>query len=301
MIPDNLLSPTNDQKRLPSYYGPSDQLHMRFPLFDEEALQINKQILTGMHFHEYPAYLSIDLIATLTFNHTINRLAELGASPVHMRFAIIVGDHHSENRINELMKLMENLAVSNGISISFNDMLMPDIDHSGWVICAEGLGAVHTKSNLSTKRITAGDKLIISSEIGDHGLTMKNYFQELDHQYDLDDHHYPSHLKISSLLNDLGGLVKFIKMPFEGLENTITEVSNLTGLKVDLFQSKLPMKEHTKHIAYLNDIDPLQLGNEGVFLCVVGYNKAHLVVNKLKTFTHGRNASIIGEVTSTLI
>ncbi len=302
MTPDNLLFVSQYQKRLKvhpeitssSGYFNSPELNDQI---NQQVLEFDDRVLTSMHFHQFPFGLDQELISGLVIDHTVNRLAELGAYPEILRFSFVKNKHLAKSDLMRLMAKMRDYATQYNISVIFEDVLNADSEFPEWIICASAVGAVHLKSNLNSRRIIKGDKVIVSGAIGAHGLAMKNLHADLEDQYELPFDNYAVHRQIATLLHDFGGLIKFIKMPFDGVNSAFSAISQVTDLKLELFQSKVPVLDTTKHVAMLNDLNPVDLDNEGAFLCVVGQQKAHEVVNKLKTQHHGRSATIIGEVT----
>jgi hydrogenase expression/formation protein HypE len=63
-------------------------------------------------------------------------------------------------------------------------------------------------------------------------------------------------------------------------------------------EQAIPVKEGVRAACEMLGIDPLDIGNEGKLVIGVVPEKAEAVLTHLRTFPEGRDAEIIGEVTT---
>ena len=94
------------------------------------------------------------------------------------------------------------------------------------------------------------------------------------------------------------GCVNSMHTPTEGgILNGLLEMSEASGLGFRIYEDMLPIREETKAICAVLEVDPLKLLSSGSLLMSVKDDKANEVVEKLGSV--GIESSIIGEMVET--
>ncbi len=83
-----------------------------------------------------------------------------------------------------------------------------------------------------------------------------------------------------------------------GVATVLNELAKDCGLGIDILQSAMPVSEQVEGACEMLGLDPLYVANEGIFIAVVKAKIADDVVEVLKTSVIGKNATIIGSVTT---
>jgi hydrogenase expression/formation protein HypE len=104
---------------------------------------------------------------------------------------------------------------------------------------------------------------------------------------------------IEELIEEFGADIKFLRDPTRGgAASVLNEISELTKLGFDLDQNKIPINEQVEGACEMLGLDPMYVANEGLFLAIVSPSIADTFLAKLRADDNGKNAAIIGEVTT---
>lgn len=82
-----------------------------------------------------------------------------------------------------------------------------------------------------------------------------------------------------------------------GLATILNEVCN-TSFGILLDEVKIPVRKEVSGTCEIFGYDPLYLANEGKVMMIVEDNAADAVLNKMKDCAYGKDASVVGEITS---
>jgi hydrogenase expression/formation protein HypE len=145
--------------------------------------------------------------------------------------------------------------------------------------------------------ISAGDAVIITGTVGDHGTAVALAREE----FDID---APVESDCASLndllvpLFDIEGL-KWMRDPTRGgVATVLAELSETTALGVEIQEDRVPVREDVQFIQDMLGYDPLYLANEGKAIIIVSNESANKVLETLKNNPLGENAAIIGRISS---
>jgi hydrogenase expression/formation protein HypE len=83
-----------------------------------------------------------------------------------------------------------------------------------------------------------------------------------------------------------------------GVASALNEWATKAKVGIVIRESDLPIREEVLSACELLGIDPLSVGNEGKALIAVKREKAQDVLSAVRSTKVGKNAAIIGEVTS---
>jgi len=237
-------------------------------------------------------------IGKLAVTGTVNDLVMLGAVPEYISLALIIEEGL---RVSVLEKVIDSVARSAKEArvrvVTGDTKVVEKLAADKLFINTSGLGRVLGRRRLTLKNISPGDKIIITGNIAEHGLSVlaKRKGPGLG-------------LNIRSDCASLAGLIipllektraiKFMRDPTRGgVATTLNEIAEGAGLGIEIEEKKLPLSDKVRAASELLGIDPLYVANEGKALLVVSRQEAEKVVGLLKLHPLGRRAAIIGAVT----
>jgi hydrogenase expression/formation protein HypE len=166
-------------------------------------------------------------------------------------------------------------------------------------INTSGIGTIHPKASIHHNRISAGDKVIISGELATHGIAIMSVRKGLEFETTIKSDTVNLNHTIEELIEEFGADIKFLRDPTRGgAASVLNEISELTKLGFDLDQNKIPINEQVEGACEMLGLDPMYVANEGLFLAIVNPSIADAFLAKLKANENGKNAAIIGEVTT---
>ncbi|MEZ5989425.1 MAG: AIR synthase-related protein, partial [Planctomycetota bacterium] len=158
-----------------------------------------------------------------------------------------------------------------------------------------GVGLVPPGRELDDRRIEAGDAVVVTGPVGDHGATV------LAARHDVEAR------TLASDVAPLGGLVeaafasgaalRSLHDPTRGgLATVAHEVAVRAGLRVVLDEDAIPIRPEVAAVGDLLGVDPLYLACEGRAVLFVAAADADRLVAALRAHPLGRDAAVIGAV-----
>ena len=244
-----------------------------------------------------PLFFSGGDIGKLAVCGTINDLVMLGAVPEYLSLALIIEEGLDYKILEKIVDSISLHARKTGVYFVTGDIKVVEKGACDKIfINTSGIGRIVAGKKLSVKNIAPQDKVIVSGEIGQHGLAVLARRKELDLGFN-----------IKSDCSALGGLIipvlkkteaiKFMRDPTRGgVATTLNEITEACGLGIVIEEKSLPISPKVRVACELLGIDPLYVANEGRAIMVVRKDAAGKVLSLLRKHTLGRNAQIIGSV-----
>jgi hydrogenase expression/formation protein HypE len=165
-----------------------------------------------------------------------------------------------------------------------------------------GIGVIERPVQISASRARAGDKVILSGTIGDHGTTILIARGELELETDIESDCAPLSSLVEDMLDEsarLAGLdaIHSLRDPTRGgVATTLNEIALRSGVCIEIYEDMIPVREEVKGSCEILGLDPLYVANEGKLVAIVAAEVAESIVKRMRENAEGRNACIIGEV-----
>lgn len=236
-------------------------------------------------------------IGKLAVCGTINDLVMVGAEPEYLSLGLIIEEGLDYAVFEKIVESISKQAKQSGVYIVTGDLKVVERGACDKIfINTSGIGRILENRRLSLKNIRPQDKIIITGNIGQHGLAVIAGRKELNLGFN-----------ITSDCSSLDGLllpvlkktegIKFMRDPTRGgVATTLNEISESSKLGIVIEEKKLPISEKVRVACELLGIDPLYVACEGCAILVVEKEKSGKVLDLLKRHPLGRNAKIIGTV-----
>ena len=238
-------------------------------------------------------------IGELAVNGTVNDLAMCGAAATYLSLGFIIEEGFSMKEFWEVLVGIKNAAEKSGVSIVTGDTKVVEKGKGDKIfINTSGIGLVHPKASIHHNRIEAGDKIILSGNLAQHGIAIMSLRQGLEFETDIISDTINLNHTILSLVENFGQEIKFLRDPTRGgLASVLNELAEIRKLGFVIEQEKIPLDEQVEGACEMLGLDPLYVANEGLFVSIVSANKADAFLEQLQADPNGTNAAIIGEVT----
>jgi hydrogenase expression/formation protein HypE len=239
-------------------------------------------------------------IGELAINGTVNDLAMCGATAKYLSLAFIIEEGFSMKEFWEVLVGIKQAAEKSGVHIVTGDTKVVEKGKGDKIfINTSGIGQIHPKSAIHHNRIEAGDKIILSGNLAQHGIAIMSLRQGLEFETDIVSDTINLNHTILKLVENFGQDIKFLRDPTRGgLASVLNELAELRKLGFVIEQEKIPLDEQVEGACEMLGLDPLYVANEGLFVSVVSPNIANDFLQELKQDSNGVNAAIIGEVTA---
>lgn len=240
-------------------------------------------------------------IGKLAIAGTVNDLAVSGAVPLFISCGFIIEEGFSRDELEKIVISMAKEAKKAGVQIVTGDTKVVDKGKCDKVfINTSGIGFLPEKNkNISSgKNIQIGDKIIINGSIGDHGMTVMAARNELNISANIQSDCACLNGLIQTVLNATDE-VRFMRDATRGgLGTVLSELVKGKEFGLQVLEDKLVLNEKVKGICELLGFDPLYVANEGKVVMVIGQKDAEKVLSIMKKHPFGKDATIVGEITS---
>lgn len=239
-------------------------------------------------------------IGELAVNGTVNDLAMCGAAAKYLSLGFIIEEGFSMKEFWEVLVGIKEAAEKSGVSIVTGDTKVVEKGKGDKIfINTSGIGLIHPNAQIHHNRIEAGDKIILSGNLAQHGIAIMSLRQGLEFETDIVSDTINLNHTILSLVESFGQEIKFLRDPTRGgIASVMNELAELRKLGFVLEQEKIPVDEQVEGACEMLGLDPLYVANEGLFVAVVSANIADAFLQKLRSEANGINAAIVGEVTA---
>lgn len=235
-------------------------------------------------------------IGKLAICGTINDVAVSGALPRWLSCSFILEEGLAMATLERIVLSMAATANQAGVSIVTGDTkVVPRKAADKVFINTAGIGIIPCHLNWAMRQIQAGDLLLISGTLGDHGATILNLREQLGMQGDLQSDCTILTPLIEILRNEPG--IKAMRDATRGGVNAVVhEFATNGGYGIELNESALPIKPTVRGVCELLGLDPLNFANEGKLVIAVERNPAERILTRIQQHPLGLDAAIIGEV-----
>jgi len=238
-------------------------------------------------------------IARLAVNGSINDLAVMGATPRWMTVAFVIEEGFEIQEFRELVAELALAAVDAGVAIVTGDTKVVGRGAAdGIYVTTTGVGTRARHIKIDPDAVRAGDSVIVSGTLGDHGIAVLQARGELDISSNITSDCAPLHTLVEALLTS-GANTKWMRDPTRGgVASSLNELAMDTELGVRINETSLPISRTVRGVCELLGLDPLYVANEGKLLAVVSSETADTALEALKAHPFGRDSAVIGEITS---
>ncbi len=282
---------------MPAFQNPALQAGDDAALIDA-GLRQQLSISTDSHV-VFPLFFPGGDIGKLAVCGTVNDVAMLGAKPLYLTAGFILEEGLHMDVLHRVIASMKEAAEEAGVQIVAGDTKVVQKGKAdGLYITTAGIGIVRAGVNVSGANAKAGDAIILSGTIGDHGIAVLGARGELGFQSSLQSDVAPLNHLIAAML-DASPNIHVLRDPTRGgLATTLNEIATQSNVGILLDEKTLPIHPEVGAACEMLGFDPLYVANEGKLVTMVPRENADAVLAAMKKTRYGEGAVIIGEVTS---
>ena len=244
-----------------------------------------------------PIFFPGGSIGDLAVNGTVNDLAMCGAVPQYISIGLIIEEGFSIADLKRILGDIKAAADRSGVIVATGDTkVVPHKVADKIFINTSGIGFIPDNVTVSGRQAQAGDKILISGTMADHGMAILSRREGLDFKTNLkSDSAALNHLVRDMLL--VCPNIHVLRDPTRGGVGTVlNEIAESSRVGIKIYESRLPVKKEVAAICELLGYDPLYVANEGKLLAFVPEDAADRVLEKMKENAFGKDACCIGEV-----
>ena len=216
-----------------------------------------------------------------------------------LSMAMVLEEGLPIERLRSILTSVKEAADLAGVKVVTGDTKVVPKGKGGEIyINTAGIGEVVFNYPISPSLIKDGDQVIVSGEIGAHGIAVLSARETLSIKSKIKSDVaflYPLCEKLFSL----GENLKFMRDATRGgIAAVLNEIVSQYSFTIEIDEETIPISESVNSISNMLGLNPIEIANEGVFVAVVSGKKADEAVSLLREHQLGQKATIIGKITT---
>jgi len=245
-------------------------------------------------------------IGKLAVCGTVNDLAMSGARPLYLSAGLIIEEGLPIGELERIVDSMAATAGEAGVSIVTGDTKVVEKGHADRLfINTSGLGIVPPDVNISGANARAGDVVLISGTMGDHGMAILMQREGLQFSSALASDCAPLNGLVQEILSSMravrrdcpDGDIRCLRDPTRGgLITALNELARTSDVGIEIDETSIPIRDEVRAACEILGLDPLYVANEGKLVAIVTEDIAQCVLEAMKAHPYGAEAAIIGRV-----
>jgi hydrogenase expression/formation protein HypE len=236
-------------------------------------------------------------IGTLAVNGTVNDLAMCGARPLYLSVGLILEEGLPLETLRHVVRSMRTAAVAAGVRLVTGDTKVVDRGKADQMfINTTGIGRIMAPTPIEPARVSSGDMVILSGDIGRHGMAVMAARESLGFETAIESDCAPLAAPVLALI-EAGIDVHCLRdLTRGGLASVLVEIAETAGLAIGIEEARIPVRPEVTAACELLGLDPLHVANEGRFVAFVPRDDADRALAVLQRFETAAGSVIIGEV-----
>ena len=238
-------------------------------------------------------------IGELAVNGTVNDLAMGGAKPLFLSLAFILEEGLPLDDLKRVLESARRAAERAGVAIVTGDTKVVGRGSGDKIfINTSGIGLVPPGIDLSSSRVEAGDAILVSGPIGDHGVAILSRREGLEFDGQIESDTAPLHELAARMLAAAPEIHAMRDPTRGGVAATLVEIATRRALGIEVDESAIPVRDAVRGACEILGLDPLLVANEGKLVAFVPERNAESVLAAMREHPLGREACRIGRVTA---
>jgi len=236
-------------------------------------------------------------IGDLAVCGTVNDLSVAGAEPLYLTAGFIIEEGFPLVDLKKIIASMAAAARQAGVTIVAGDTKVVNKGKAdGVFINTSGIGSLEDGISISPANIREGDAVIISGELGNHGVAILAERNGLTFDPPITSDTRPLNTLVKAMYQATDK-IRFMRDPTRGgLATTLKEAALESRLCIRIREQSLPVPPPVKGACSLLGLDSLYVANEGILVAVIDSGAVEVVLSAMRKHEYGRSAALIGTV-----
>ena len=236
-------------------------------------------------------------IGRLAVCGTVNDLSMMGATPVFLTAGFILEEGLDFELLKRIISSMREAADEARIEIVAGDTKVVQKGKAdGLYINTSGVGTLASGINIGGAMARAGDHVILSGPIGDHGIAVLSARGEIGFETELKSDVAPLNKLVAAMIK-ASPRIHVLRDPTRGgVATSLNEIVHQSQVGIVLDESKIPVRSAVRAACEMLGFDPLYIANEGKLLAIVEADDSEKVLRAMRSAPYGEEATLIGEV-----
>ncbi len=237
-------------------------------------------------------------IGSLAVHGTVNDLAVCGAQPLALSVSFILEEGFSLDELRRVVASMADSAKRVPVPIATGDTKVVDRGKGdGVYIASSAVGRVHPMAQISPRNTKPGDVVLLSGEIGAHGIAVLSARENLGLESVIISDTASILDLVWPLFDRFGAGVHVLRDPTRGgVAAVLNELAQAAGVSIEIDENAVPVAEPVQGACELLGLDPLYVANEGKCVAIVAPTVADAMLEQWHAHPLGKKATRLGTV-----
>ena len=241
-----------------------------------------------------PVFFKGGDIGKLSVAGTVNDLSVMGAKPLFLSLGLIIEEGFALDDLKKIINSIADEASKTGVRVATGDTkVVPAGKADGIFINTSGIGEV-LYGGLSVYNIEDGDKIIVSGNVGDHGVAVMSRREGIEMDVEIESDCASLWDIINAVLSGGVNVSAIRDATRGGLAAVLNEWAMAANIDIYAEEEKIPVSAPVKGFCELLGFEPYQLACEGRAVFAVKPEFAEKALGILRSHPIGKNANIIG-------
>ncbi|HYN61717.1 MAG TPA: hydrogenase expression/formation protein HypE [Rubrivivax sp.] len=236
-------------------------------------------------------------IGCLSVHGTINDVAMSGAVPLYLAAGFILEEGFALAELRRIVESMAAASLEAGVPVITGDTKVVEKGKGdGVFITTTGVGVVPPGVHIGGDRARAGDRILVSGSIGDHGVAIMSLRENLSFETTIRSDTAALHGLVAAMVAAVPGIHCLRDPTRGGLATTLNELAAQSGVGMVIDEAAVPVQRPVAAACEFLGLDPLYVANEGKLVAICAPEHAEALLHAMQAQPLGRVAAIIGEV-----
>ncbi len=238
-------------------------------------------------------------IGSLAVNGSVNDLLMAGARPRILTAGFILEEGLPLATLQQVAESMRRAAETAGVRIIAGDTKVIERSRGdGLYINTSGVGEIIAEPPPAPERIQPGDVVILTGDIGRHGIAVMSVRHELTFDPPVASDCASLHAPFMELFEKRFPLHCARDLTRGGLGGALCELAADAQVAIEIDEGSIPVIQPVQSACNLLGLDPLFVANEGCAALFVPEADAQAALDVLQQHTTTAQARVIGRVTA---
>lgn len=236
-------------------------------------------------------------IGSLSVHGTLNDVAMSGAKPLYLSAGFILEEGFPLADLERIVISMAAASRAAGVPVVTGDTKVVERGKGdGVFITTTGIGVVPEGLDISGANAKAGDAILVSGSIGDHGVAIMSSRENLAFETAIISDSAALHGLVADMVAAVPEIHAMRDPTRGGLASALNEIAFQSRVGMQLIEEAIPLRGEVDAACELLGLDPLYVANEGKLIAICPMEKAEALLGVMRAHPLGAEAAIIGQV-----
>ena len=236
-------------------------------------------------------------IGKLAVHGTVNDVAMVGARPLFLSAGFILEEGFPLESLGRVAASMAEACEASAVSIITGDTKVVDRGHGdGVYINTTGIGLVPPGVEIRADRARPGDLVLVSGDIGDHGIAILSVREGLAFETMLASDTAALDGLVAEMLEETLDIHCLRDPTRGGLAAALNEIAGASGVGIELDETAVPVAPAVRAACEMLGLDPYYIANEGKLIAILPAREAERVLARMHAHPLAARAAVIGRV-----